>query len=129
MKQLPQGVYCVSEAFAQQEGAVSFSFQGCDYEAQIGKNAFHSMEQLITQPLTPPAEAFCGYRDTPVILLPAGVFRAFAHAKTKEEGLRTYFPCAVTILGELLFRLLCHQRRAPRHYDGGRHRSAGKDLR
>ena len=90
----------MSEAFAQQEGAVSFSFQGCDYEAQIGKNAFHSMEQLITQPLTPPAEAFCGYRDTPVILLPAGVFRAFAHAKTKEEGLRTYFPCAVTILGE-----------------------------
>ena len=100
MKQLPKGVYCVSEAFAEKEGKVYFSFQDDTYEAQLGENAFSCFEDLITQPLTVPQMPFCGYQDTPVILLPAGLYRAYAHAATKEEGLRTYFPCAVTVLGE-----------------------------
>lgn len=100
MKQLPKGVYCVSEAFADGEGTVSFTFQGCNYEAQLGENAFSCLEELIAQPLEAPKEPFCGYGDAPVILFPAGLYRAYAHAATKETGLRTYFPRAVTILGE-----------------------------
>lgn len=100
MKQLPPGVYCVSEAFAEKEGTVSFAFQGCAYEAQLGENAFPCLEALIAQPLTAPAEPFCGYQDTPVILFPAGLYRAYAHATTTKEGLKTYFPCPVTFLGE-----------------------------
>ncbi|MBQ3146497.1 MAG: hypothetical protein IJB91_02065 [Oscillospiraceae bacterium] len=100
MKQLPKGVYCVSEAFAEKEGKVFFSFQDDTYEARLGENAFSCFEDLITQPLTAPQMPFCGYQDTPVILLPAGLYRAYAHATTKEESLRTWFPCPVTVLGE-----------------------------
>ena len=99
-RELPQGVYCVSEAFAQREGAVSFTFRDQSYRAVAGENAFSCLEELLSVPLVCPREPFFGYSDTPVILFPAGLYRAYGHATTKETRLRTYFPCAVTFLGE-----------------------------
>jgi len=97
---LPRGVYCVSEAFEQAAGTVEFSFRDQRYQAKMGENAFACVEELIAAELEMPEKAFFGYQDAPVILFPAGVYRAYAHATTKETRLRTYFPQAVTILGE-----------------------------
>ena len=99
-KKLPQGVYCVSEAFDQQEGMVEFTFRDQTYQGVMGENAFTCLEELITRDLVCPEQPFFGYEDTPLILFPAGIYRAYAHANTKETRLRTYFPQAVTILGE-----------------------------
>lgn len=99
-RELPRGVYCVFEAFEQAEGAVEFIFRDQTYRAVKGENAFACVEDLIAAPMECPAKPFFGYKDTPVILFPAGQYRAYAHANTKETRLRTYFPCAVTVLGE-----------------------------
>lgn len=94
---LPKGVYAVSQSFEGAEGSVSFSFRGESYEAQMGKNAFCYLEDLVNLPLSGPDAAFCGYGDTPVVIMPAGVYKA---GTLKESRFRTYLPCAMAILGE-----------------------------
>lgn len=95
---LPKGVYAVSEVFAG-KSAVSFAFKGATYEAQVGENAFATLEDFVAAPLERVEDAFCGYSGTPVLVLSAGVYHN-GNGPTKAERLRTYFPCAVTILGE-----------------------------
>ena len=95
--QLPIGVYVVSQAFAEATETVTFTFQGIAYEAQPGVNAFCYLEDLCDLSLQAPVEPFCGYGDTPVVLIPAGVYKA---APGQIHKFRTYLPCAMAILGE-----------------------------
>ena len=86
--QLPVGVYVVSSAFQGKDGGVSFIFKGVEYDAQMGKNAFYRMEDLIEQELAMPQEPFCGYGDTPIILFPAGVYEAGTQWSDKPRAYR-----------------------------------------
>lgn len=95
---LPKGVYAVSEVFAG-KSAVSFAFKGVTYEAQVGENAFATLEDFVAAPLERVEDAFCGYSGTPILLLPEGVYHN-GRSEVRAQRLRTYFPCAVTILGE-----------------------------
>jgi len=94
---LPVGVYAVSQAFAEAEGVVRFSFRDQCYEAEMGVSAFCYLEELKEAALQLPEVPFCGYGDTPVVLLPAGLYKA---GTVKESRFRTYMPCAITLLGE-----------------------------
>ncbi len=94
---LPIGVYAVSQSFENAQDTVCFTFQGISYEAQPGINAFSYLEELSKAALQPPEQPFCGYRDVPVVILPAGVYKA---GTLQESRFRTYLPCAVAILGE-----------------------------
>ena len=96
---LPVGIYAVSAAFADKTGTVCFTFRDECYEAQIGENAFFDMDQLVKQALVPVQEPFMGYAGRPVVLVPAGVL-PMGNSKIREERFRTFFPCAVVILGE-----------------------------
>lgn len=96
---LPVGIYVVSAEFADKSGKVSFTFRDVCYEAQIGENAFSNMDQLVKQDLVPVQAPFMGYADRPVVLIPAGVL-PIGNSKIREERFRTFFPCAVVILGE-----------------------------
>ena len=96
---LPFGVYAVSAAFAEKSGCVSFLFKGCTYQAQVGENAFVSLDDLTSLELNKPNAPFCGYGDTPVILIPSGTLK-LGTASERAAKFRTYMPCAVTILGE-----------------------------
>ena len=95
--QLPVGVYVVSQSFEGAEGAVTFTFQGVSYEAQVGVNAFPYLENLCDVALQAVQTSFCGYQNMPVILMPAGLYKA---GTLKETRFRTYMPCAIAILGE-----------------------------
>ena len=95
--QLPIGIYAVSQSFEGAEGTVTFSFRETEYEAQLGVNAFASLEDLADVSLVPPAQPFCGYGDTPVVLMPAGIYKA---GPGRVYRFRTYMPCALAILGE-----------------------------
>jgi len=97
MKQLPLGVYAVSEAFV--EGKVNFVFQEESYEAEVGKNAFFNLDALVKAELVPAEDSFCGYRDLPVVLMVAGTCN-LGKGETKEEKKRTRFPRPVAMLGE-----------------------------
>ena len=94
---LPKGVYAISQIFEATEGVVSFSFRGESYEAEKGVNAFASLEDLSDVFPVPPAQPFCGYGDTPVVLMLAGIYKA---GPGRVHRFRTYMPCALTILGE-----------------------------
>ena len=94
---LPVGIYVVSQEFLEQSGTVSFTFKGVAYEAQMGVNAFVYLEELSQTQLEKPAEPFCGYSDTPIVILPAGVYKI---GNKPYMCFRTYMPCALTILGE-----------------------------
>jgi len=98
MKQLPAGVYAVSESFT--EGTVTFTFRQEEYTAQVGRNAFPNLETLVYEDLQEAREPFCGYCGVPVVVLPAGLLHIGSAGKTKEERFRTYFPKAPAILGE-----------------------------
>lgn len=95
--QLPVGVYVISQNFEGAEGTVTFHFHGVSYEAEVGANAFAYLEALCDISLQTPETPFCGYGDTPVVLMPAGLYKA---GTLKESRFRTYLPCAMTILGE-----------------------------
>lgn len=96
---LPIGVYAFSEDFAEKEGIVSFVFKGVEYEAEINVNAYANLEVLKNIDFEKPVEPFCGYCDTPVIIMPAGLYH-IGRGPEKADKFRTFFPCAVTILGE-----------------------------
>ena len=95
--QLPVGVYAVSQCFDGTEGAVEFTFQGVSYEAQVGVNAFPYLENLCDVALQAVQASFCGYENMPVVLMPAGLYKA---GTIKETRFRTYLPRAMAILGE-----------------------------
>ena len=95
--QLPVGVYAVSQCFDGTEGAVEFTFQGVSYEAQVGTNAFPHLENLCDVALQAVQSSFCGYENMPVVLMPAGLYKA---GTIRETRFRTYLPCAMAILGE-----------------------------
>lgn len=99
MHNLPLGVYAVSQAFTGQSGEVTFTFHGKVYCATLGKNAFTSLDDLTNLDLVKPKQPFCGYGDTPIILIPAGVL-TLGNAPEKAAKFNTFMPCAVTILGE-----------------------------
>ena len=94
---LPVGVYVVCAAFEGQTDTVHFVFKGMQYEAQMGINAFCTLEGLIGASLTCPTAPFCGYADTPVALIPSGTYKM---GLIKETRKRTLMPCAITLLGE-----------------------------
>lgn len=94
---LPIGIYAVSADFLEQTGEVSFVFQGVTYEAVMGVNAFAYLEEMIQAPLEKPEQPFCGYSDTPIVIIPAGVYKIGSQPYLR---FRTYMPCAITILGE-----------------------------
>ena len=94
---LPTGLYVVSAAFTGQSDIVHFTFKETEYEAQIGVNAFDTFEAMVSAPLTCPEQPFCGYGDTPVILIPSGTY---VMGLIKETRKRTLMPCPITLLGE-----------------------------
>ena len=94
---LPIGVYVVCQAFAEATKPVTFTFREEKYEALPGVNAFACLDDLADIPLQAPEVPFCGYGDTPVVLIPAGIYKA---GPGKVHRFRTYMPCAMTILGE-----------------------------
>ena len=96
---LPVGVYAVSAEFADKTGSVEFRFKDETYEAQMGVSAFSSLDELAKQPLIAPETPFCGYGETPVVLVLAGILPV-GTSPVREEKFRTVFPCAVAILGE-----------------------------
>lgn len=101
--QLPIGVYVVSSAFRGKTETVDFLFKGIRYEAQMGINAFYRMEDFVrSAPWQSAAEAFCGYVDTPILLLPAGTYVSGTKQEdvTRAERFLTAMPQAVAILGE-----------------------------
>lgn len=95
--QLPVGVYAVCQSFAQTGEPVTFSFQGQEYSAEVGRNAFAYLEDLENATLIPADKSFCGYRDVPVIIMPAGIYKA---GTLQPSRFRTYLPCEMAILGE-----------------------------
>ena len=97
MKQLPVGVYAVSNLFTA-EGA--FRFQGEVWQAQPDVTGFHSLEELAKQPLEAVKEPFLGYENVPVILIPKGNMPIGEVGKTNAERFRVVLPRAVAILGE-----------------------------
>lgn len=99
MKKLPVGVYVVAQDFEEKSGEVVFSFKGEEYTAQMGENAFSTMDDLTYMTLEKPQEPFCGYGDVPVVLIPAGKL-LLGNAAEKERRFNTFMPCAVAILGE-----------------------------
>ena len=94
---LPIGVYAVSAAFTGQTETVRFTFKETEYEAQMGVNAFDTFEGMAAAPLTCPEQPFCGYADTPVVVLPSGVYKMDLFKETRK---RTLMPCAIALLGE-----------------------------
>lgn len=94
---LPIGVYVVSQSFENTQDTVHFTFQGISYEAQLGINAFSYLEELSKASLCAPEQPFCGYSDVPVVIMPAGLYKA---GTLQESRSRTYLPCAMAILGE-----------------------------
>ena len=97
MKQLPVGVYAVSNLYTT-DGV--FLFQGQRYQAQLGVNGFRNLEEVAKQPLVPVEEPFLGYENVPVILMPSGTIPIGEVGKTNAERFRVVFPRAVAILGE-----------------------------
>ena len=97
MKQLPVGVYAVSNLFTAEGG---FRFQGEVWQAQPGVTGFHSLEELAKQPLEAVKEPFLGYENVPVILIPKGNMPIGEVGKTNAERFRVVLPRAVAILGE-----------------------------
>ena len=95
--QLPIGVYVVAEAFREQTGIVEFDFKETTYQATVGVNAFGTLEEFVAAPIRS-AESFCGYENTPILILPKGVYLN-GKSPIKAERLRTWLP-ALTILGE-----------------------------
>jgi len=92
MKQLPVGVYAVSNLFTA-EGA--FRFQGEVWQAQPDVTGFHSLEELAKQPLEAVKEPFLGYENVPVILIPKGNMPIGEVGKTNAERFRVVLPRAV----------------------------------
>ena len=97
MLQLPLGVYAVDQNFEELSGQVAVQFQGQEYSAEIGRNAFPYLENLQDISLVPVTDAFCGYRDMPVVIMPAGLYKS---GTLKPSRFRTYLPCQMAILGE-----------------------------
>ena len=54
MKKLPVGVYVVSRDFEEKSGEVVFSFKDEAYAAQMGENAFSTMDDLTCMTLEKP---------------------------------------------------------------------------
>ena len=94
---LPKGVYVVSQSFAEQPEQVEFTFQKKTYQAHLGENAFVNLEDLANKELQKPERPFLGYEDTPVVLMPSGLYKI---GQVPESFFRTYMPCAITLLGE-----------------------------
>lgn len=94
---LPKGVYVVSQSFAEQPEQVEFTFQKKTYQAHLGENAFVNLEDLANKELQKPERPFLGYEDTPVVLMPSGLYKI---GQVPKSFFRTYMPCAITLLGE-----------------------------
>lgn len=97
MKTLPIGVYAVSSEFAEKTGAVSFTFKGVEYEAEVGVNAFERPEHLSQITPVDAKEEFCGYKDIPIVVVPAGEHKIKIG---RESRFRNFLPCALALLGE-----------------------------
>lgn len=97
--QLPVGVYAVSGEFENRNGQVSFMFKGREYTAQVGENAFPTLDWLTPMTLESVREPFCGYADIPVVVIPAGKVY-MGNAQEKAQRFNTFMPCALAILGE-----------------------------
>ncbi len=98
MNKLPIGVYVVSSEFTEKNGTVSFTFKGIEYQAEMGVNAFERPEHLVNAaPLSHATEEFCGYKDMPIAIVPAG---AHDIKIGRESRFRNFLPCALALLGE-----------------------------
>ena len=94
---LPAGIYAVSTQFLEQTGEVTFTFKGTTYEAVMGVNAFAYLEEMTQAPLQKAESPFCGYEGTPIVVIPAGIYKI---GDQPYMNFRCYMPCAITILGE-----------------------------
>ena len=97
MKKLPVGVYAISSEFANQTGAVRFTFKGITYEGEMGINAFERPEHLSRITPVNATEDFYGYKDTPIAIVPAGEHNIQIG---RENRFRNFLPCALALLGE-----------------------------
>ena len=94
MNDMPKGLYVVSDGFAGQTGEVIFTFQGTYFTGQMGETAFATLQEAAKAAVSVPEAPFMGRRyDTPVILMPAGVY-SFGRA------LQTPLSRGLTLLGE-----------------------------
>ena len=94
MNDMPKGLYAVSAGFAGQTGEVAFTFQGAGFTGQMGETAFATLEEAAKAAVSVPEAPFMGRSyDTPVLLMPAGVY-SFGRA------LQTPLPRGLTLLGE-----------------------------
>lgn len=94
MNDMPKGLYVVSDGFAGQTGEVIFTFQGAHFTGQMGETAFATLQEAAKAAVSVPEAPFMGRRyDTPVILMPAGVY-SFGRA------LQTPLSRGLTLLGE-----------------------------
>ncbi len=94
MNDMPKGLYAVSAGFAGRTGEIDFTFQGAHFTGRMGETAFATLEEAAMAAEGIPEAAFMGRSyDTPVILMPAGVY-SFGRA------LETPLPRALTLLGE-----------------------------
>ena len=96
---LPLGVYVVSSAFEQKQGNVSFEFKDNIYTAQMGINAFKTLEDFLLIDAKKAEETFFGYKDITVLIMPKGEY-LIGLAPEREQKTRTRFPWPVAILGE-----------------------------
>lgn len=97
--QLPIGVYVVAEAFGERTGTVTFLFQGQLYTAQIGVNAFSSLDDVSHASVEKVDAPFCAYEDMTIVIFPAGTYM-LGTSDVRIEKFRTYFPYPVALLGE-----------------------------
>ncbi len=96
---LPIGVYVVSTQFENKQGLVSFEFKDNVFSAQIGVNAFTTLEEFVLIDAKKADEDFCGYKDITILIMPKGEY-FIGLAPEREKKVRTFFPWPVAILGE-----------------------------
>ena len=73
---LPEGIYVVSSDYFDKEGEVTFAFRCTTYTATIGVNAFARFYHMCEHAHRSPCAPFHGRTyDTPVALVPAGVYK------------------------------------------------------
>ncbi len=97
MKKLPVGVYAISNEFAEKVGTVCFTFKGVEYEAEKGINAFERPEHLSQITPVNAIEEFCGYKNIPIAIVPAGEHDIKIG---RENRFRNFLPCSLALLGE-----------------------------
>ena len=96
---LPKGIYVVSSDFFDREGDVAFTFRGVDYTATIGVNAFARFDHMCEHAHNAPCAPFHGRTfDTPVALVPAGVYKF----KAGREFVTVKLTRPITMIGEAM---------------------------